>query len=662
MDYLEGCGEMIPVSNLSFFVDERIVKILEDNGFTYLYNFQFEAIKRGLANNIIVNIPTGGGKTLVAEVLMIDYLLKNKGKKVVYVAPLRSLVREKWNDFKKWYPLGIRVGMAMGDYWLSEGSLNNKDIIVTTYPKFVSLINHRESFLDKVGMIVIDEFHTMSPEIEIIGAFAKMYNWRVVALSATVGNIEQLADWLDAVIYRSADRPIKLSGGIVLKGNIIWMDGRVERKGSNWIDVVKDFVLNGLSVLVFTNGRRKAEKYAKMISMELPVMNEDVVVQNISDFVDMVRRGVMFHHAGLNNKERSEVEDLFRSGILRVLVATKTLAMGVNLPADVVLIKDVVTIDGKNVKYLDVMDVWQMLGRAGRKGKSKVGIGLIYAGKKSMVSKLIDRYFEGKVEDARPSLFKILSDAVVSFLAYKGRATMEDILDFVDCTYTGSINDNVLLVATRVIDTLQRDNIIRLVGDYYVLTDDGKLLARLFISKETFDKFKNAQVNDIFDVLWNVVNAKEFSLPKVSKNEYAKYEHIGWIYGFNVYKLDESTLSVAKAIAIIMDWIDGAELRDIEKKYKVGYGDLKIMLETAEWLSYAIYKVREFYKLDGVDICSDMVWMVKYGVPRELVPFVKRRGIGRKRAFQLFEIEKAKRNENKHSQRGIISYWVMGGG
>lgn len=653
---------MISIFSLKGYVDERIVDILYGRGYKNLFEHQYRAVLKGLDDlNIIINVPTGGGKTLIAEILLVDWLLKNPGKKVVYVAPLRSLAREKMESLKKWYALGLKVGLVMGEYWISEGSLNNKDIIVTTYQKFISLVNHKSSFIRDVGFIVIDEFHIMSPEVEVISAMALKEKWKIVALSATIGNLDDVAAWLNAKIYRSSERPIKLRGGVLYNGRIIWVDGHEELIGNNWMEVVKSFVDDGLSVIVFVNSRKNAEKYARMIAGLFECNNNTEISQNTIKFQYLICRGVAFHHAGLKNKERNEIEDLYRMGKIRVLVATKTLAMGVNLPADVVILKDIIQFTRNKINLLDAMDVWQMLGRAGRSGKSQVGIGLIYTRKRKMVNKVIKMYFEGDIEKVASDLIKVVDSVIITYLAYYGKVRLYDIVDFVSLTFGGFMNDNLLLISSKVLDRLIVNGIVEKTDDgYYGLSKKGKLIAQLFISPETTKKMISFNAENELDILWFITGLKEFELPKVSKMDYDNVWFVADMFANDKQLLRNKVfLARAKSLSILLGWINGKELDELSNVFNIGFGDLRIMLETAEWLSFALYKIKTFFKEES-EIYSDVVWMIKYGVRRELVPFVKIRGVGRKRALQLFENFKFKNEKEMRINRNVLTYWVGG--
>jgi helicase len=142
-------------------VDKRIKEILIARGIKYLNPVQTEAIRKGLLDgkNLLLASPTGSGKTLIAELGIINYLISNPSSKAVYVTPLRALTNEKFLIFKTWESIGFKVAMTSGDYDSDDEFLEDYDIIITTYEKLDSLWRHRPSWLNKVSYFVLDELH-----------------------------------------------------------------------------------------------------------------------------------------------------------------------------------------------------------------------------------------------------------------------------------------------------------------------------------------------------------------------------------------------------------------------------------------------------------------------------------------------------------------------
>lgn len=188
---------------------------------------QEKSIEAGLltGNNLLVCTPTASGKTLIAELAMINNIYKNKSKGV-YVVPLKALASEKFREFKKNYP-DLNVALSIGDTDSSDLFLEKYDIILTTSEKLDSLIRHKSPFIYKIGTVVVDEVHLLNdfgrgPTLEIVITILRqiLKNAQYLYLSATIGNEKTLAAWLGAALVKDTWRPVRLDKGIYRDGKI----------------------------------------------------------------------------------------------------------------------------------------------------------------------------------------------------------------------------------------------------------------------------------------------------------------------------------------------------------------------------------------------------------------------------------------------------------
>ena len=188
---------------------------------------QSKSIKAGLLErkNLLVCTPTASGKTLVAEIAMIQNIYNNIGK-AVYIVPLKALASEKYEYFKEKYP-DLKVALSIGDTDSSDSYLDKFDIIVTVSEKLDSLIRHKSPFLRYVATVIIDEIHLLNdpyrgPTIEIVITILRkiLKKAQFIALSATIGNPDELSEWLDAKLVIDTWRPVKLHQGIYQKGEV----------------------------------------------------------------------------------------------------------------------------------------------------------------------------------------------------------------------------------------------------------------------------------------------------------------------------------------------------------------------------------------------------------------------------------------------------------
>src|SRR3989454_10204791 len=200
-------------------LDPRIPAILEEQGITELYPPQADAIGPALAGkNLVLAIPTASGKSLVSYLAILKSVLK--GGKALYIVPLRALASEKHEDLKAFEPLGLRVGLTMGDYDRIDPNLEKFDVIIATSERADSLLRHRTGWLKSLTVVVADEVHLMNdadrgPTLEVTLAKLRQVNpsAQVIALSATIGNSEEIAAWLEAEHVTSEWRPGPLRTG-----------------------------------------------------------------------------------------------------------------------------------------------------------------------------------------------------------------------------------------------------------------------------------------------------------------------------------------------------------------------------------------------------------------------------------------------------------------
>lgn len=215
------------LSNYKSKIPKNIYKEIEKRGFLELRPCQTKSIKAGVFEdkNLLVCTPTASGKTLVAELAFLNAILHDKGK-AIYVVPLRALASEKYKTFKKDYP-NIKIAISSGDIDSSDSYLERYDLIITTSEKFDSLIRHKTPWLRMVKTVIIDEIHLLNdpgrgPTLEVLITILRsiLKNLQLIALSATIGNPEELAEWLDAKLVLDDWRPVRLDKGVYLGGEV----------------------------------------------------------------------------------------------------------------------------------------------------------------------------------------------------------------------------------------------------------------------------------------------------------------------------------------------------------------------------------------------------------------------------------------------------------
>ena len=315
---------------------------------------QREVLQAGLLESgfsCILQMPTGSGKTWLAEQAMAKVL--QQGRRVIYLAPLRALASElaaRWQT-----AFTESVGVFTGDTGMSSRSypvpFEKAHLLVMT-PERLDICTRtwrrHWDWIPEVDLIVVDEFHLLGEKhrgARLEGALSRFQRLnpfvRLLCLSATLGNREELADWLGAVEYVTDWRPVPLHWRIVRFRH-------AEDKPQLLEGEVKRCLQAGGQSLVFVQSRRRAEWLSRLLQERgLPAVH---------------------HHAGLDHQRRQQVEDDFRQHRVEVLVATATLEMGLNLPVRQVILYDLQQFDGNNFIPLSTNTVWQRVGRAGRPG------------------------------------------------------------------------------------------------------------------------------------------------------------------------------------------------------------------------------------------------------------------------------------------------------
>ena len=354
-------------------------------------------------DNVVAAAPTASGKTALAELAICRTL--SRGGTALFLAPLRALTTEKESEWERFEELGYSVAVVTGERDLDPRRAERADILVMTPEKADSATRKHESarysFVTDVDCVVIDEVHLLDSEkrgsvLEVtVSRLRRLCDPRVIALSATMKNVDDVADWLDAppgATFQFGDdyRPVELETGVktYTHGENSFADKY--RRLYRALDLAEPHVREDGQALVFVASRQDAVMAAKKARDELaerdvPMgargdydlhseaaeLDDETLRQSIPD-------GVAFHHAGLSTHDRNAVEEWFREGTIGVLFSTSTLAWGVNLPARCVVIRDTNYHDPLEGEVdVSPLDVLQMLGRAGRPGYDDVGYGWV---------------------------------------------------------------------------------------------------------------------------------------------------------------------------------------------------------------------------------------------------------------------------------------------
>ncbi|WP_048187319.1 DEAD/DEAH box helicase [Methanococcus voltae] len=418
------------------------MNVLSKNGIKSLRPPQKKVLTEGILEkdkNFIISIPTASGKTLIGEMAFINHVLENSpknelgyipsGKKALFIVPLKALATEKFDEFREKYnKFGLKIGISIGDYDSKE-NLSRYDIIIMTSEKLDSLMRKKNTtWLNDVSVVIIDEIHLLGDKerggtLEIVLTKLKMLPIQIIGLSATIGNSEELANWLDAKLVVDTWRPVELKKGLYHpdenKVNYYTIEDYKVVNGENGenkqikplknfgsskseiSNLIVDCVKNSGSCLVFCSSKRNAVSEAKKNDLAKYLTNDEQgELNNLSSEIlnvlekpsktceqlsECIKKGVAFHHAGLAMKQRKLVEEGFRKRIIKVICCTPTLSAGLNLPCRRAIIRDTKRFDGKGFSNIPNMEIQQCIGRAGRPGLDPYGEGIIVVKKSSEV-------------------------------------------------------------------------------------------------------------------------------------------------------------------------------------------------------------------------------------------------------------------------------------
>jgi ATP-dependent RNA helicase HelY len=391
--------------------------------------FQKEAIAKLDAGRggVLVSAPTSSGKTVVAEYAIFRAL--QEGSKVIYTTPLKALSNQKYHDFVREYGEAT-VGLVTG-----ENTINDEaPVVVMTTEILRNLIYEDLKRLDMVRYVVLDEVHYIDDfprgsvwEEIVIQAPTTM---KMVGLSATIGNFKDIADWMAEnrggmeTVFHDV-RPVELKLWLAMHNRfnpLFKSDGAIDQRtwskaaeeeessyrvggynrlpSNDLLQVIEELkrldILPAIYFIFSRRGCREALQRCSYHELDLTTAEEKEAIdrvaaerlQSLTDrdeealfrrMVDarLLRRGLAEHHAGLLPYHKEMVEELFQRGLIKVVFATETLSLGINMPARGVVVSSFTKFDGANFSNLTTGELTQLMGRAGRRGIDVIGHGVI---------------------------------------------------------------------------------------------------------------------------------------------------------------------------------------------------------------------------------------------------------------------------------------------
>ncbi len=649
------------------------IKKIINSAYPYIEEFnpaQKAVIESGYLDdksNYIICIPTASGKTVLGVLPALKTILA--GGKAVYAAPLLSIQNEKVKEFKAFEEHGINVGKHP----------SSADLSVMVFESFDALTRFSWDALRDVDTLIIDEFHMIGefsrgPTLEAAITRAKIINpsMRIIALSATLRNIEEIEGWLEGKYVEHDYRPVPLHKE-VLDAEMF----NTKNKNDVVVKVIEKAIDDKSQALAFVSTRRFTESLATYVSgkinkkinkvqrekfkevseklLEVPKKKGSLPTSTCLKLAEVAEKGVAFHHAGLFNEQKEIIEDEFRNGNILMITATPSLMYGVNLPSKSVVIRDHTRWTSNGPQSIPVFDYEQMSGRAGRPQYDDVGYSYLIAKTMDEAMNLEAFYIEGDIEltnsklvDNKDAIYRQIIAQIASSLS----KNLDDLTDFFGKTLYGyQMNNNPSMSffaeeslkyeLETALNFLLKNGIIRATPEGLNTTEFGNLIARSNYTVETAVKIKE-YLNGM-----NEFNPDEFiyalsetpDLPLItfkgrkSKDPVQEKLSESGLFAVDIGNPEATTVS-------LIEWINERSEYDIENKYNVYSASTRRSAYEASRLVIFAKKTSEvlgeYSYLKDFDFLSARLY---YGVKEDIIPLVvgvKR--LGRKRARNVVQI------------------------
>ncbi|TID31396.1 hypothetical protein CANINC_000025 [Pichia inconspicua] len=523
----------------------------------------------------VISSPTGSGKTVLFE-LAITRLLMQKLKakddsllnsKILYMAPTKALCTEKYEDWNnKFRKFNCSVGMLTGDSTLAELDSVKKSTLIICTPEKWDVLTRRwtdyNKLLDLVKLLLVDEVHFIREsrgttlEVVITRMMTMSLNLRIITVSATVPNISDVSKWLQSnsstriktLVFDDTYRSVKLHKivyGYRNSGtsNSFQLDAYLNSK----LDEVITTHSKGKPILIFCPTRNSTVKTAKFLAQSNNCQSEQInFPKNVSkDIIEMAQKGVAYHNAGLSLQDRKFIEENFIMGKIRILCSTSTLAVGVNLPAYLVIIKGTQTWNNNSAEEYSELDILQMMGRAGRPQFEKDGCCVIMTdgnhkekynklikGNEKLESSLHLNIFENITAEIQLGTIKSLDSAYTwiqstfFYQRYLQNPTAYAKV-FTKANSSHSLDVQIKMFLKDLIDELIHEQIIEDHNGTLKCTVYGQALSKSYVLYETIKQMIRAKPRlSLKEVLDLVSNSKEFAALRIRHNQKRLYKEI----------------------------------------------------------------------------------------------------------------------------------------
>ncbi len=670
-----------------------------------LTDIQEKAIHAGLldsSKNLLAVAPTSSGKTFIGEVAATTSAFL-RPRHALFIVPFRALAEEHYGVFRDRYRELLTVGISTSDHQEFDADIRagNVSLTVMTYEKLTGFMVTQPNFLNRCSTLVVDEVQSMSDpgrgsnlEIMLTQALRSATPPQIVALSASLDDLHELDTWLRARAVISSERPVPLSECVCdVSGIALFPKGGSRRLLAPQLDrdelalsFAEDAVNDGKQVLVFRSSINKVRDTADALAQRLPAkgasqqIDESLNELEDSDSVGSLRTCISarvgFHNADLSYAERRLVEGAFRAGEIRALVSTTTLAMGVNLPTDVVVVADterwVPAEGGWDVQDISVAEYRNAAGRAGRLGQRSEGQAVLLS--EGRPRQLLNNYVLGEVEPIESQIpSRAFADIVFDLIACGIATTETELVEFVAATFAymtfyeraGGGLSEVQAGAKAAIAECLTTRLVVESKEGFAPTSAGRLFASAGLSLasaihllkligEGGSRFPVAALIYELSICEELggrpwlrrVRGVTQTLDAEQKPAFGD-ELAGYGLAAALGARDERTeLRLAKT-KCILDWIGGEPMSTITARFRgMGAGSTRVrdLGRSAAWLLETLSAVVQVQEetAEAVARLRELALEARYGLPAPLAPLARLsvRGVTRNHLLALYRDER----------------------
>lgn len=672
---------------LAPYLPEFFLKQLEEEGIKSLYPAQKEAIAKGVlcGESMVLATPTASGKTLVAT-LAIMRKLNEKRAKALYIVPLVALASEKYHYYRDFFKGHLKVAVSVGDLDSTDPWLKEYQLIIVTSEKLDSLLRHGAEWLDQVGLVITDEIHLLhdpgrGPTLEILLTLLRkrLKGAQFLGLSATINNSLQLSDWLRAKLVMSDFRPVTLYEGVCFDAQIKYANKKLLKlKAAGESGIVQDTIKKSKKqLLIFVATRRSSESLAGRLAgqvadyldrEQLNALNQlsrkvlhqlERPTRQCQRLAEALKNGVAFHHAGLLSGQKGLIEESFRAGLIKVICATPTLAMGVNLPAFRVVIRDIKRYyPGRGSLEIPVLEYKQFAGRAGRPQYDKFGEAILSAPSAESAKALLEKYIHGKPENIESKLAQNSALSIHTLALISGNIcnSLAGLREFFALSFFAFQYQDIGLIAEKIQQTvndliswgfLRRDedrlfatSLGRRIAQLYLLPLSGHLFIEALAQAEMLG-LENLGILQILCAVAEMqpnlkVRPRDLDFLTEAINRSKEYLLQDLPLFWDEHYTD--FLSSMKTALCFNDWINETGEDLLLENFQITPGELHSKLEIADWLIYGLTEIASLLdKKQFIPILKKLRIRLHYGVKEELLHLVALKEIGRVRGRRLFD-------------------------